>query len=72
MCGRARSIRGFAGLNVDGRRLELVAFLEALNDDEFDRTVPERGPSGLPVGGRISDDQPRAAQRPVSSSIRMR
>lgn len=34
-----------------GRNGDLVAFLGALNDDGFDRTVPERVPSGLKVGG---------------------
>jgi cytochrome c peroxidase len=32
---------------------ELIAFLEALTDDSFDRTIPARVPSGLAVGGRI-------------------
>ena len=36
-------------------RRDLVAFLEALSDDSFDRTVPDRVPSGLAVGGRIKD-----------------
>jgi cytochrome c peroxidase len=35
-----------------GRQNDLVAFLGALNDDSFDRTIPERVPSGLTVGGR--------------------
>ena len=40
-------------LNVNGNRRDLVAFLEALTDPSFDRTIPEAVPSGLPVGGRI-------------------
>ncbi len=41
-------------LNMRGRgQRELMAFLRALDDPDFDRTVPERVPSGLPVGGRI-------------------
>jgi cytochrome c peroxidase len=32
---------------------EIVAFLRALDDPSFDRTVPDRVPSGLPVGGRL-------------------
>jgi cytochrome c peroxidase len=32
---------------------EIVAFLSALNDDSFDKTVPSRVPSGLNPGGRI-------------------
>lgn len=32
----------------------IAAFLEALNDDGYDRTVPERVPSGLPVAGDSS------------------
>ena len=41
-------------LNMRGRgERDLVAFLRALDDPDFDRTVPERLPSGLPVGGRL-------------------
>lgn len=36
-----------------GRQNDLVAFLGALNDDTFDRSIPERVPSGLMVGGRV-------------------
>jgi len=32
---------------------ELLEFLDALNDDSFDRTVPATVPSGLDPGGRI-------------------
>ena len=40
-------------LNMRGRgQGDLIAFLRALDDPEFDRHVPERVPSGLPVGGR--------------------
>ena len=42
-------------LNVNGGRRDLIAFLEALSDDSFDKTIPARVPSGLPVGGRIRD-----------------
>ena len=31
----------------------MIAFLEALSDDSFDRKIPESVPSGLAVGGRI-------------------
>ena len=31
----------------------IIAFLEALNDDTFDKTIPPRVPSGLNPGGRI-------------------
>lgn len=41
-------------LNVGGRgQQDLIAFLRALDDSEFDRTIPERVPSGLTVGGRL-------------------
>jgi len=41
-------------LNMRGRgQRDLIAFLRALDDPGFDRTVPNRVPSGLPVGGRI-------------------
>ena len=32
----------------------IISFLNTLNDDDFDRTVPEAVPSGLPVGGEIT------------------
>ena len=41
-------------LNMRGRsQRDLVAFLRALTDPQFDRTVPARVPSGLPVGGSL-------------------
>ena len=41
-------------LNMRGRgQRDLIAFLRALDDPDFDRTIPERLPSGLPVGGTI-------------------
>jgi cytochrome c peroxidase len=39
--------------NVDEEDVDLIEFLYALSDGSFDRTIPERVPSGLPVGGRI-------------------
>lgn len=39
--------------NVDEEDTDLIEFLHALSDDSFDRTIPERVPSGLPVGGKI-------------------
>src|SRR3989441_3698691 len=38
---------------VEADDVELIEFLRALSDDSFDRTIPERVPSGLSVGGRI-------------------
>jgi cytochrome c peroxidase len=41
-------------LNLRGRgQRELIEFLRALDDPDFDRTVPERVPSGLRVGGQL-------------------
>lgn len=37
----------------DDRERELIEFLNALNDDSFDRTIPTEVPSGLNPGGRI-------------------
>jgi cytochrome c peroxidase len=42
-------------LNLGGGRRDLVAFLEALSDDGFDRTIPDAVPSGLAVGGNIRE-----------------
>ena len=39
--------------NVDEEDVDLIEFLHALSDGSFDRTIPERVPSGLPVGGKI-------------------
>lgn len=32
---------------------QIISFLNCLNDDDFDKSIPERVPSGLPVGGNI-------------------
>jgi cytochrome c peroxidase len=37
----------------DEEDVDLVQFLVALSDDSFDKSVPDRVPSGLPVGGKI-------------------
>jgi cytochrome c peroxidase len=37
----------------DDRAGDLIAFLESLTDDSFDRTVPVKVPSGLKPGGNI-------------------
>jgi cytochrome c peroxidase len=43
------------GLRLGGRgQRDLIAFLEAPNDPNFDRTIPERVPSGLPVGRTLT------------------
>jgi cytochrome c peroxidase len=60
--GRSRGGRGLASLDRDFRRVnnmsdreieDIIAFLEALTDPGFDRTIPSRVPSGLPPGGNI-------------------
>lgn len=33
----------------------IIAFMGALNDSNFDKTIPSTVPSGLPVGGNIND-----------------
>lgn len=48
-------------IDQDARRLqlnrrdidEIIAFLNALNDNDFDRSIPQNIPSGLSVGGNI-------------------
>jgi cytochrome c peroxidase len=41
-------------LNMRGRgQPDIIAFLRSLDDPDFDRTIPEKVPSGLPVGGRV-------------------
>lgn len=44
-------LRRLRGVDEDDE--DLIAFLGALSDGSFDRTIPARVPSGLPVGGRI-------------------
>ena len=44
-----------SGLNVANDTPALVAFLDALSDDTFDRRLPVEVPSGLPVGGNIRE-----------------
>ena len=42
-------------LELDDDQIEaIIAFLNTLNDDSFDQTVPESVLSGLPVGGNIN------------------
>lgn len=38
---------------VDSALEDILEFLDALNDPNFDREIPEAVPSGLPVGGEI-------------------
>ena len=38
-------------LNTPNPRVDIIPFLESLNDPNFDRTIPERVPSGLSPGG---------------------
>ena len=54
---RGRLSGRFRGVdNMSEREMaDIVAFLEALTDPDFDRTVPESVPSGLPPGGRIGE-----------------
>lgn len=44
-------LRRLRGVDEDDEAL--LAFLGALSDGSFDRTIPSRVPSGLPVGGKI-------------------
>jgi cytochrome c peroxidase len=39
--------------DVDDSEREIIAFLGTLNDDQFDRKIPDFVPSGLNPGGRI-------------------
>lgn len=42
-------------LKVDFKDISLIVeFLNTLNDDQFDRTLPKRVPSGLSVGGNLN------------------
>jgi hypothetical protein len=48
-------------LNMRGGQEDLIAFLHALDDPDFDRTSPARVPSGLPLsaGGNGSNPASR-------------
>ncbi len=37
----------------NGQVNEIITFLNTLNDEDFDRSIPQNVPSGLSVGGRI-------------------
>jgi cytochrome c peroxidase len=59
---RARNDNGIARVSGQFRRVDdmsesemadIIAFLHALTDTSFDRTIPARVPSGLPPGGLI-------------------
>ena len=39
--------------NVNNNSRAIIAFLDALNDENFDKVIPDAVPSGLPVGGMI-------------------
>lgn len=66
--GRRGGVEGVARLDRDFRRVDnmsdqemadIVAFLEALTDPDFDRMIPDRVPSGLPPGGAIESEVER-------------
>ena len=41
-------------LDLDDDQIDaIIAFMNALNDNSFDKAIPSRVPSGLPVGGNI-------------------
>ena len=41
-------------LDLNGNDIQpIIAFIQSLNDDDFDKTIPTSVPSGLQVGGRI-------------------
>lgn len=40
--------------NVNNNSRAIIAFLDALNDENFDKVIPDAVPSGLPVGGMIN------------------
>ena len=52
---RAQLSRSFRRVDdmSDQEMHDIVAFLEALTDEDFDRAIPPRVPSGLPPGGLI-------------------
>lgn len=51
--------------DVNDHDREIIAFLGALNDDNFDKTIPSRVPSGLPVGGMINEAEDMASSSPA-------
>ena len=50
LSGRFRGVDDMTNQQME----DIIAFLEALTDPDFDRTIPERVPSGLTPGGSIS------------------
>lgn len=47
-------LRNLGNIN-PGQQADIIAFLNSLNDDDFDRSVPVSVPSGLSVGGDIGE-----------------
>lgn len=47
-------LRNLGNIN-GGDRADIIAFLNALNDNDFDRTIPATVPSGLQPGGAIGN-----------------
>jgi cytochrome c peroxidase len=63
--GRRRGNGGAPSLDRDFRRVasmtpaqmeDIIAFLRALTDDDYDRMIPTRVPSGLTPGGHIQHE----------------
>ena len=55
-----------ARLNVGGGRRDLVAFLEALSDPTFDRTIPD----AVPAASRSAGESSRSSERRATRSSR--
>ncbi|MGE0158126.1 MAG: cytochrome-c peroxidase [Gemmatimonadales bacterium] len=54
LSGRFRGVDDMS----DREMADIIAFLHALTDEDFDRAIPERVPSGLPPGGAIATATP--------------
>jgi cytochrome c peroxidase len=53
VAGLDRDFRSVDNMSRDEMR-DIIAFLNALTDEDFDRTIPSSVPSGLPPGGAVA------------------
>jgi len=54
----------------DEQMADIVALLEALTDDNFDRKIPARVPSGIDAGRQLTGHEPTTHRCPAERRTR--